>query len=466
MFSLMLVDDDPLILRHLARLLESADYSITTFTDPRTALTSCDTTHYDLVLSDNIMPGMRGLELLRAIQNKQPAMRRILLSAYSDFRELVDAFNAGVVHKFVIKPLDNELLFELVNQQLHRRRKDAPLGKKQVITVHEPGTYTDFHGIITCDPEMLRQINFIRKVVNAEAPFFIHGETGTGKELVARAIHSESRRRDGPFVALNCANLTENLLESQLFGHRKGAFTGANSDQKGLLQAANGGTLFLDEVIELPLGLQAKLLRVLQEREFTPLGETLPRKFDAQIVAAAAKTLEQAADEGSFRQDLRFRLEVMPIRLPPLRERKADLLLLFDLFLARELQRQGVQIEAIEPAVYQAITNYAWQGNIRELLNVCVYVAAVVSATENIVGIECFPMNFMKFFDSASVAVVDTPQVAATAEPAIKPNPKLPDISLALHTARGNKSEAARILGISRMTLWRKIREFGLTEKS
>ena len=319
----------------------------------------------------------------------------------------------------------------------------------------------DFHGILTCDPQMVRQFNFIRKVVNADAPLFVCGETGTGKEMVARAIHQEGRRREGAFVALNCANLTENLLESQLFGHRKGAFTGANIDQKGLLQAANGGTLFLDEIVELPLGLQAKLLRVLQEREFTPLGETRAQKFDVQIVSAAAVTLEQVVQEGRFRQDLRFRLEVMPIHLPPLRERKSDLRLLFDIFLTRESVRQGVQITAVEPAVYEAIAAYPWPGNIRELANVCIYVAAVVSANANAVTLECLPINFMKSLDSESRNAGANPGSAADSTQPGKANPDSAAIAASLRAADGNKSEAARMLGISRMTLWRKIREMG-----
>ncbi|MCH7478562.1 MAG: sigma-54-dependent Fis family transcriptional regulator [SAR324 cluster bacterium] len=258
----------------------------------------------------------------------------------------------------------------------------ASVGSAEAQSATDP--LTDFHGILTGDPAMLVLFEQIRRVARQDVPVFITGETGSGKEMAAKALHSEGRRSGKPFVALNCANLTEPLLESQLFGHRKGAFTGATADQRGLLAEAEGGILFLDEVTEIPLALQAKLLRVLQEREYTPLGSTRPISFDILIVSAAQTPLREAVEAGRFRPDLQYRLHVIPLVLPPLRARSDDRVLLFDRFLrsAFKAQRGETPIPRVSPEVWQVIRHYQWPGNVRELQNVCAYVVAMTSGPE------------------------------------------------------------------------------------
>ncbi len=384
--SILIIDDDDYVLKSLTRVLRRSDYTISCYHDAEEALLQCGLREYDLVLSDQRMPGMLGTQFFEQLMQYYPSTRRVLISGYTDFSSVTDAFNAGIINKFMLKPWDNESLRMLVADELkYRDRRQtatetpfSPKSTKQKKFNQASSMEADsYHGILTSDDVMLQQLSIIQRTANTDAPFFINGETGTGKEMIARAIHLESDRAEKPFIALNCANLSETLLESQLFGHTKGAFTGADKDQEGLFSAADGGTLFLDEVVEIPAPLQAKLLRVLQEREFTPLGTTKPQKFDIKIISAAAQSLESAVSYGNFREDLRYRLEVMPIYLPPLRARKSDIKLLFDHYLQQQFLRHGYTLTNVDETVYECICCYQWPGNIRELVNVCTYIAAL-----------------------------------------------------------------------------------------
>ncbi len=433
---------------------------------------------------------MFGVNFLENLMQVQPDIRRILISGYSDFQDVVDAFNTGVIHKFIVKPWDNAVLINLVEEQLgyqnaKRRHSDdqenAAVLAKQKITdndnpeVISPGAeLIEFHGIVTADKELQRQLTFITKVASSDAPFYINGETGTGKELVAKAIHEESRRAAGPFIAVNCANLTKDLLESQLFGHKKGAFTGANTDQVGLLASADGGTLFLDEVVEIPIELQAKLLRVLQEKEYTPIGETRPVPFDCQIISASAVSLADAVAANAFREDLRFRLEVMVIMLPPLRMRGSDISFLFNYFLGKEIERQNVDIDEIDEEVYNYITSYSWPGNVREMVNVCTYIVAMANAFSGSITVDCLPRNaFSAHLSTSETSMSRTDTSNSPSPDDVIVEASAPFISVpkkinksilqdALEKADGNRSSAAKLLGVSRMTLYRKLKEFDL----
>lgn len=475
MHNILLLDDDDHVLKSLARLLRSPDHEISCFSDPQEALLQCGLQQYDLILSDQRMPDMEGTEFFTHIAQLFPQTRRILISGYSDFSSVTEAFNDGIIHKFVIKPWDNELLKNLVSDELRSgqvdttpgifdtiesRRSENSAGDIAVDTESEAG----FHGIVSTDPGMLQQISIIRKTANSEAPFFIHGETGTGKELVAHSIHLECDRADQKFVALNCANLTESLLESQLFGHRKGAFTGAQKDQKGLLAEAEGGTLFLDEVTEIPLSLQAKLLRVLQEREYTPVGETSTIPFDVKIISASSTSLEAAVAKGDFREDLRYRLEVLPISLPPLRTRVGDVKILFDYFLDSQFSRHGKPAKDVDPSVYDCIRGYDWPGNVRELVNVCTYIAALSGDESELVTLDDLPLvvrNTRIRGDERHDEIEPPPSARQSGPPRISRD----SLAAAIENFGGHRESIANYFGISRMTLWRKMKQLGFDEK-
>jgi len=471
MFNLLIVDDDDHVLKSLARLLRSKEYNITCLSDPREARLLCVSQNFDLIISDQRMPDMEGTELFAHIAQSFPETRRVLISGYSDFSSVTDAFNDNIIHKFVIKPWDNSGLKALVAEQLEikQRGSDEPLLKneqvaedKDITAMLQEEAVENFHGIVTADAVMLQQFSIISRTANSGAPFFIHGETGTGKELIARAIQLESERAGEKFVALNCANLTENLLESQLFGHMKGAFTGADKDQKGLLAEAEKGSLFLDEVTEIPLPLQAKLLRVLQEREYSPVGQTKTIPFDVQVISASSTSLESAVNAGQFREDLRYRLEVIPLNLPPLRERKADIRTLFDYFSVIQFKRQQRELNQIADEVYNCIENYSWPGNVREMVNVCTYVAALSTEAGAIIDRDKLPpvIRSTKAIPGGNTAA-ETPKKPVppvSGSRAITPEALVE--ALAQHG--GNREAVASQFGISRMTLWRKMKQFAI----
>jgi len=470
MYSLLLLDDDENVLKSLSRLLRSEGYAVSQFSDPKEALIQCTARKFDLIISDQRMPGMDGTEFFSRIAPLHPHSRRVLISGYSDFEAVTDAFNDNIIHRFVVKPWDNDQLKTLIAEQLSEYKEGEESEPETKIEPNSlvpekaslrPNDDISFHGIVTSDPLVHQQIEIIKRAASSEAPFFINGETGTGKELIARAIHLESDRSAQPFVALNCANLTESLLESQLFGHRKGAFTGADKDQKGLLAEADKGTLFLDEVTEIPLALQAKLLRVLQEREYSPLGETKGIPFDVKIISASSLSLEQAVIDGKFREDLRYRLEVMPINLPPLRVRGEDKSILFDYFLQNQLSRHGRKEMQIDEKVYLCVDAYHWPGNVRELVNVCTYVAALASDEDDKVSIDKLPPALRSATSLRPVPEANSAveaQVQVTKKPALNKE----SLQLAITQFNGHRESIASHFGISRMTLWRRMKEFGL----
>lgn len=477
MYSLLIVDDEENMLWSLDRALRNKNYEITCLDNPFDALDLCQKSSFDLILSDQRMPNLEGVELLTKISKLLPKSKRILISAYTDFYDVVEAFNDGIINKFITKPWDNDTLRKLVKEQLKSsEEKQTTISS---IDIHpskskaESPAIVIFHNILTASSPVIKQIEFIKTVANSNAAFFIHGETGTGKELFAHAIHLESNRSKFPFVAVNCANLSETLLESQLFGHKKGAFTGATKDQEGLFSSAEGGTLFLDEITEIPLDMQAKLLRVIQEKEFTPLGETKPIPFNIQIVSASSTSLSDAVNSGNFRSDLRFRLDIMPITLPPLRERKEDIIPLLEHFLEKEMINQNVLIKDVDSEVLHFLISYSWPGNIRELVNLCIYLVAVAPAYEHNISMASLPDTMLKpstpnaaiqkSLQKGFIERRSTANNTATTTPAAKKvNTQLITLDMiqqALTNNNGNKSLAAKELGISRMTLYRKIQE-------
>jgi DNA-binding NtrC family response regulator len=312
----------------------------------------------------------------------------------------------------------------------------------------------EFYGLLTRSPEMKTLFEVIRRVAESDATVLIRGESGTGKEQVAKALHGLGKRAQAPFVAVNCAALTPSLLESELFGHVKGAFTGALSDRPGLFAQAHRGILFLDEVAELSLDLQAKLLRVLQERSFTPVGGSTPRQVDVQVVSATHRSLRKWVDEGRFREDLMFRLRVVPLYLPPLRERRGDIELLVSAFLDAAGRMGRHWFRRVHPAAMRILLDYRWPGNVRELQNAMEYASVV--GTDEALTVQDLPPEFRE---------PARPQASAS-RPEERPAPEgsheeaaLRD---ALRQAKGNKGEASRVLGLHRTTLWRKMQKYGL----
>ncbi len=352
----VIVDDEREILAALKRTLMRVDVHIESFTSPRLALEFMQENQPVLVISDQRMPDITGDKLLSEVKQLWPETKRIMLSAYEDFDSVSAGFNQAIIEKFISKPWKNSELVMLVQDTITRKNTSPSNNKLNQSIIGES----------TKIKQLIEQISI---AAGANVPIYIHGETGTGKELVAKACHESGCKREGKFVAVNCANFSETLIESQLYGHKKGAFTGAVSDQEGLFAQSNGGTIFLDEVTTLPLSLQAKLLRVIQEREYTAIGDSKLIKFDAQIIAASSVKLSDAVNMGEFREDLYYRLNVIPLNLPPLRERQQDAFILAKHFLEKYSKQQQKQFSAFSESAREFIISYAWPGNVRQLEN-------------------------------------------------------------------------------------------------
>ena len=362
--QLLIVDDDPSMQRMLKTRLEREGYNVVAASDGDEGLDLIRKQVFNLVITDMKMPKLKGDELVRSIGQFNPDIPIIIMTAYGEVNEAVRLMQDGVYH-YLTKPFDVEDLVEKVQKAVDRQRTTAEV--KQVRTKIMSRRKSDF--IVGASPKIEELLTQISIVAQNDVPVIIYGESGTGKELVARAIHYTGKRADKPFVVENCGAIPENLIENELFGHVKGAYTDARTDQKGLFEEAHAGTLFLDEIGELPLPLQVKFLRVLQDGEFKRIGSTRAIKVDVRVIAATNKDLIQAISEKSFREDLFYRLNVIPIHLPPLRERKEDIPLLINHFLTEFNKELGKVVEGFSPAAIQKMMTYQWPGNIRELKN-------------------------------------------------------------------------------------------------
>jgi DNA-binding NtrC family response regulator len=362
--GILVVDDDPIIREGLKRILEEQGYAVETYASGFLAVERMDETAFDLVITDLKMPGMNGIEVLKHLKALQPEVPIIMITGYSTVDTAVEAMKNGAVD-YIAKPFSPEDITEKVRSALEQKLvllDDIYLRKE----------LRDFHGFdhfVGESHEMEKVYRRILQVAPTDSTVLVTGESGTGKELVARAIHKNSPRRDFPFVAVDCTSLVENLLESELFGHVKGSFTGAIQTKSGLFKVADGGTLFLDEVSNISLTTQAKLLRVLQEREVTPIGSTQPIPINIRLVAASNRNLRQLVSEGKFRDDLFFRLNIIPVELPPLRARKGDLRRLTAHFIKQFSEEIGKEIRGLAPDALELLDNYSFPGNVRELEN-------------------------------------------------------------------------------------------------
>jgi DNA-binding NtrC family response regulator len=378
-----------------------------------------------------------------------PGTAVILMTGYGTIPQAVEAIKAGAT-AYLTKPLNPEELLLHVKKSLEDKRLRQELSRLRG-QLREGWHYRN---IIGQSPAMQQVFSIIDRAAAVKATVLVSGESGTGKEMVARALHEAGPRKGGPFLALNCGAIPENLIESTLFGHERGAFTGADQKTRGYFQASNGGTLLLDEIGELPLGMQSKLLRVLEDGAITPVGTTAPQKVDVRIVAATNRELETEAREGKFRQDLYFRLNVVKIHLPALRERREDIPLLTRFFLDEICRQNGFEPREIDPSLLEAFTHYDWPGNVRELKNTLE--SLVVLSGKHVISAEELPEKF--FQESTVVDDADT-----TSELNLT-NLSKQTIMKALEACRGNRTEAAKQLGISRRTLHRRLNEFGLRE--
>jgi two-component system response regulator HydG len=452
-------DDEEGILRFLKKQMK--DYQVDTFcrgSDLLARLESPAGEGVDLLLLDVRMPDMDGLQILRRVRKVRPELPVIIMTAFGTVDNAVQAMKLGA-YDYLMKPFPKEKVLGMVENVLQFRRlaTENRRLREELSGGREPMVFNS--------PKFREVYDLTLKVAASDANILVQGESGTGKELIAGALHRNSLRRDHSFVSLNCAALTDTLLESQLFGHMRGAFTGALMNQKGLLEEADGGTLFLDEIGDISPALQAKLLRVIQERDFIPVGATRPKKVDVRFVAATNKDLQREVAEGRFREDLFYRLNVISIHLPPLRERPEDIEPLALHFLRRFSVRMSREIHGIAPEALSALQGYHWPGNVRELENVME--RAVILTTGGAIQAEVLPLRAAP--GSASYARtasgVSGVSAAATARPAMLVELEKMErqhIESVLKETGYHKSRTAAILGISRRTLDRRITDFGL----
>jgi len=450
---IFICDDEEGMRRYLRKMLNSWGYQATTFASPLEMLQMLKSSEgeCDLILLDVKMPELDGLETLRRVREQRPDQGVIMMTGHGTIESAVEAMKIGA-YDYLSKPFPQEKLFALVQHALEQKSlKEENSSLKRELRERQAHQTPIFRS------QRFGQVyDLALRVAASDSSVLILGESGTGKELIASTIHERSPRAANRFLAINCAALSETLLESQLFGHVKGAFTGAIQAQKGLLEEADGGTLFLDEVGDLSPNLQAKLLRVLQEGEFITVGATRPKRVDVRFVAATNKNLEFEVEQGRFREDLFYRLNVIALELPPLRERPEDVEPLALHFVKRLAARAGRQIKGIAPEALSLLQKYAWPGNVRELENVME--RGVILTTEEQISADVLPLKLSRSQPVADDDVSRPPLTLRDAERI--------QVMRSLQQTGWNKSQAAILLGVTRKTLDRKIKEFDLTPSS
>jgi two-component system response regulator AtoC len=450
--QVLIVDDEENIRLFLRTLLEKKGYAVTTAETAERALALAEAEPPDYVLADVKMPGMSGIELCRELRVRVPQATVIMMSAYGSVELALEAVGAGA-YDYVAKPFkQDEVLFALAKAEEH----DRLLRENRALRAAASGD-TGHPELLGKSPAIMQVFRLIGKVAEYRTTVLIQGESGTGKELVARALHRQSSRRDKAFVAINCGAIPDTLMESELFGHKRGAFTDAHADKLGIFQEASGGTLFLDEIGELTLALQVKLLRVLQESVVRPLGGNKDSTVDVRVIAASVRDLSKEVAQGRFREDLFYRLNVLQIVVPPLRERVEDVSLLIDHFIARNNDKLGTKIRGIDARARKALLAYHWPGNVRELENLIE--RAVVLAEGDVLMPEDIPERLHKAEDAVASMI-------ASGELSIKKASRAIEESLirqALAKTRGNRTAAARLLEISHRALLYKIKDYGLS---
>jgi len=474
-YAILLVDDEEAILESLELTL-GGEYRVFTARSGAQGLEILDREDIALIIADQVMPEMSGVEFLEAVIERDPRPIRMMLTGYADITSLMRAINAGRIYRYITKPWEPDELRVSVKRALEAyalsgenvqlagalAEANERLRAENLYLRREVERRYSFEELIGESPAMQRVFDVTEKVAETDATVLISGETGTGKELIARAIHYSGRRREKRFVTQNCGALPDTLLESELFGHKRGSFTGAHADKQGLFEAADGGTIFLDEIGETEPGMQVRLLRVLQDGEIRPIGSSETRKVDVRVVAATNRDLRREVEEGRFREDLFYRLRVVEIELPPLRERRADIPALAHHFLDRANKRMGRSLEGFTNAAMDRLYAYGWKGNVRELENEIERVVALAGGEKRI-GVEML-----------------SEEIRGTPEHSVAPEEALGEVKdwdlnrsvdalkrgmiVAALRETGSKTRAAERLGIPRQSLQKMMKRLGLTD--
>ena len=451
--KVLLVDDDLELCELTGKQLKKLKFEVHLRHAADAALEAVSNEEFDVVVTDLNMPGMNGIELTNRLRQNRPDTPVIVITSYGSLETAIAAIRAGA-YDFITKPVDIEILSITLDGAIKYRllHKEVQLLRK---AVQQAEGFEDFTGESV---PMKRVFSLLDKAAATDVTVLITGDSGTGKELVARALHRRSKRQGGPFVAVNCSALPENLLESELFGHVRGAFTDAKSTRVGLFGKANKGTLFLDEISDMPIGLQAKILRTLEERTARPVGGNSETPFDVRIVAATNCDLARLVEEKRFREDLYYRLNVVHIEMPPLRERGRDILLLASHFTEHFASQMQMDVTGLSTPAAEKLLNYSWPGNVRELKN-SIERAVALTGT-NKLTVDDLPERIRDYKTAHAIVNIDNPSELVTLAVLEQRY-----IQRVLYVADGNKAQAARILGIDRKSLYRKLERFeGLAE--
>jgi DNA-binding NtrC family response regulator len=442
MSRVLIIDDEEKLRSLLARIIKLEGFAVTEAGSLKAGLKAIEKEEPDVILCDVKLPDGNGVDFIREVKSKTPLAEIILLTAYGNIRDGIQAMKNGAFD-YITKGDDNDKVIPLLNKALEK----VDLQKKIARLEEQVGKKYSFESIIGASPPLLDAINLARKVAPTDATVLLLGETGTGKEVFAQAIHNASSREGKLFLAINCSAFSKELLESEIFGHKAGSFTGAIKDKKGLIEEANGGTLFLDEIGEMPFDLQSKLLRFLETSEFIKLGDTKITKVNVRFIAATNRILDQEVKEGKFREDLFYRLNVFTIELPPLRDRKNDIPILIKHFISLFAVRLNKKIQGISQEAGDLLKQSSWKGNIRELRNIIE--RAVILEESEIITKASLPFDLQY-----SAAGAENTYDLAVVEKH--------HIQKVLHHSAGNKTEAARLLNIALTTLYRKMEEYGI----
>jgi len=437
--TILIIDDEIKLLKLLGMILSQEDFNVKQASTARSAMTMLEQYEFDVVLSDVRLPDAFGVDLVKSVKAKYPYLEVILMTAFGNITDAVQAMKNGA-YDYLVKGDDNEKIIPLVYKALEKVKHNKS-GIMQKNTVQK-----GFESIIGTSSQILQAKKLAERVALTDATVLLTGETGTGKEVFANAIHEGSDRKKNSFVAINCSAFSKDILESELFGHKAGAFTGAVKDKKGLVEEANGGTLFLDEIGEMPVELQAKLLRVLETREFIKMGETKVSRSDFRLIAATNRNLEEEIRNGNFREDLYFRLNIFEIRLPALRERKDDIKALAKGFVSMFSEKMHLPAVQVLPEYYKILEKNDWKGNIRELRNTVE--RSLILMNDNVLDPESLPHYSEKPTaenDSLSIRSLEKEHILKV-----------------LQYTKGNKAEASRLLEIGIATLYRKLEEYHL----